>query len=445
MGLWPFGREPEDVESASRVVTAATRDARRVRATLTLHFEAPLTQSAADDAADRCAVVAEAIFREVPGHEHLLGNEDALSSTLAMRLPPGIPRVRSVELAAIHVVGDPSSLGRRRSSAPPALAHPPGSPDALTTPVPSPYGHAPYGSPSVPAPTVAIYPPAPTTPPGSGALGAEAPDSALRPMPPASVPPGSMRYHPPASVPPGSMHYPASVPSPPSGSGYGSPSTLRPPPSSVAGRRRTSSSTIRAISASLAPPPGSGPAEIGAALAPLLRDAFTRLLLGFLRAHDLLMVRHVTLDEGAAELLAALLPVSEAPPGEFEASRAMELGRWRVTLGPEAVDALRAEAGVLGTSLAALSLQRSQIPPEGAAALLGGLCAGSAAAEAAPDPDPRYTQAPVLPEAAQRVARLLGHPEIGPLELALAPLIQAVSDDMDVLAQLARVALGAPA
>jgi hypothetical protein len=196
----------------------------------------------------------------------------------------------------------------------------------------------------------------------------------------------------------------------------------------------------------LVPPRGSPPAEIAASLAPLLRDTITRLLIGFLRVHDLLIVRQVVLDETATELWAGLLPVSEAPPGEFEGSRAMEIGRWRVALGPEVLGALRAEAGVLGTSLAGIALQRMGIAPAVGAELLEALCRAVAPADgAAPAPAARYTPEVLLPEAARSVARVLGHPDPKPLEAALAPLLGAVSDDMEILSQLAKMAIGLPA
>ena len=480
MGLWPFGREPADVESASRVVTAATRDSLRVRAKLTLHFSEPQTQSAADAAADRCALLAEALFCEVLVAEELLGNEDELSVALAQRLPFDLPPARNVELAAIHVVGAPGSTVRRRNSSsgpapgssdtpPQGASAPPGSPlyppqGASATPGSPLY---PPGSPLYPPQGGSYLPGSTPKPPQSSALHAAGGAPHVTPQgghqgpmgqPPGPMalypPPPSSRYPPPGApyTPPPSSRYPSPGVGytaggsyfPPAGAPYSPPST-RPPPSSVAGRRRSTSSSIRAISASIVPPRGSPPAEIGASLAPILRDSLTRLLIGFLRAHDLLVVRQVVLDETATELLAALLPVSEAPPGEFEESRAQEISRWRGVLGPEVLDALRVEAGVLGASLAGLALQRVGMVPATALELLEALCWAAAAGGTVPQPASRYTQQPLLPEVARSVRRLLGHPDPKPLEMALEPLVAAVSDDMDVLAQLAKVALGLPA
>jgi hypothetical protein len=386
MGLWPFGREPADVESASRIVTTIARDGRTVRAKLTINFKEPQTQAAADEAADRCSQATEALFREVPGHEQLLGHEEEVTSTLLQRLPPGLPPIRVVEVAAIHVVGDPGSIARRRPSNVPASGA--GS-DPHLPPL-----SAPYPPSSIP------YPPA------SGTL------------PPAG----------PASA---SLH---------------GPGTTHPPPSSVSARRRTTSSSMRAISAALVPAWGSPPADIGAALSPLLRDATTRLLLGFLRTHDLVMVRCVMLDEAATELLASLLPVSEAPPGEFEASRAMEIGRWRSTLGADVLEALRDEAAALSVSLASLALQRIGIVPAAALEVLHGLCRG-----AFPGDDgsyvqraARYIERELNADAARSVAAILGHPSPEPITLAIAPLLEAVADDLDVMAQIAKVTLGLP-
>jgi hypothetical protein len=46
MGFWPFGREPADVELASRVVTVRLMDGFTVRGKLTLHYLDPQTQVA---------------------------------------------------------------------------------------------------------------------------------------------------------------------------------------------------------------------------------------------------------------------------------------------------------------------------------------------------------------------------------------------------------------
>src|SRR6187455_2085398 len=95
-----------DVEIASRIITAKMRNERRLRGKLTLHFLDPQTQSDADQAADRCASIAEDIISEAADHEEILAAEAEFVSALRRRLPIDIPPVRSIDLAGLHVVGD---------------------------------------------------------------------------------------------------------------------------------------------------------------------------------------------------------------------------------------------------------------------------------------------------------------------------------------------------
>src|SRR5262245_17759731 len=108
MRFWPFGRGPADVDLASRVVTAMAGDHVQVRGKLTLHFVDPVTQSDADDAADQVAKVAELVLREASSAE-LLGAESHIVAAVAGRLPDGIAATRVIELASLHVVGEPRS------------------------------------------------------------------------------------------------------------------------------------------------------------------------------------------------------------------------------------------------------------------------------------------------------------------------------------------------
>lgn len=107
-----------DVEIASRIITAKMRNERRLRGKLTVHFSDPQTQSDADQAADRCASIAEDLISETTDHEHILAAEAEFVSALRRRLPIDIPPLRSIELAGLHVVGDPiASSNMRRSTA----------------------------------------------------------------------------------------------------------------------------------------------------------------------------------------------------------------------------------------------------------------------------------------------------------------------------------------
>jgi len=182
---------------------------------------------------------------------------------------------------------------------------------------------------------------------------------------------------------------------------------------------------------------------IAAALSPLLRDASTRLLLGCLRAHDLIIVRRVAIDPGAADQLAALLPVSEAPPGEFEASRAAELSRWHTVLGSPVISQLRTESCAISAQKARAALGAANIAAGVAGELIDALCRtafpGLALSSAHID---RYAEQDLNELAAESMARILRHPNSKPLRLALGPLLDAVHGDVDGISRLAKASLG---
>src|SRR5690348_13924522 len=108
MGLWPFSGEAEDVELVSRVVTAACRNLSKVRGKLTVSFETPVTQSAADAAGDACAAITEAILAEAKAPIEVLSAEADVVAKLMQRLPANLPATRVIELASLHVVGMPA-------------------------------------------------------------------------------------------------------------------------------------------------------------------------------------------------------------------------------------------------------------------------------------------------------------------------------------------------
>ncbi|WP_437935190.1 hypothetical protein [Sorangium sp. So ce341] len=384
MGFWPFGsREPANVESASQVVTAATRR-ETLRGKLTLYFKDPQTQSAASKAAERCAQLAGDLLRETGEQAPLLGREAELAAAIAARAPRGVPALRAIELASLHVVTDRTTQsGRNR----------------------------------------------------------------LTPVPPLVADPlRSAGTRAPSSRPPPSSRNVGQLPSPPPVLGHGSPSSIPPssvrsPPSSGAYRLRgAGAGNGRGSSPGLV---GSPPTVIAAALAPLLRDASTRLLLGCLRAHDLIIVRRVAIDPGAAEQMAALLPVSEAPPGELEASRAAELSRWHAVLGSPVISQLRAESCTISAQKARMALSTAAIPPGLVGELVDALCRtafpGFALSSAHID---RYVEHDLSELAAESVARILRHPNSKQLRLALGPLLEAVQTDMDAISSLAKASLG---
>ncbi|WP_437659854.1 hypothetical protein [Sorangium sp. So ce1182] len=395
MGFWPFGgREPANVETVSQIVTAAARG-EKIRGKLTLYFKEPQKQATADRAAERCAQVAGDLLRELGEQEPLLGREAELAAAIAARAPRNVPALRAIELASLHVVAERTTQARRAglAAAPPLVHEAPRSPR-----------------------------PASSAPPPSGTgWGAGAPPASTRGL-------GLMQGAPPIV----GRNSPSSVPPPKS---------VRSPPSSGAHRLRgAGASAARGSSPGLI---GSPPTVIAAALAPLLRDTSARLLIGCLRAHDLIIVRRVAIDPGAPEQLAALLPVSEAPPGEFEASRAAELSRWHSALGSPVISQLRTESCTISAQKARMALSTAQIAPGVAGELVDALCRtafpGLALSSAHID---RYAEQDLSELAAETVARILRHPNSKQLRLALGPLLDAVHSDMDGISRLAKASLG---
>jgi hypothetical protein len=383
MAFWRFGeREPANVEEASRIFTAAARDGKRIRGKLTLRFDEPQTQTAADKTTARCAQIAEHLVRDVSGAEQLIGAEAELASAIAGRLPQASLSLRSVEISDLQAVGE------RISSA--GLLSP------FTAPSRPPSGAPPSGP-----------------PPSQGGL--------RRPV--SSVPPGDRRSSPYALQP------------------FTQASSSQPPPSS---------SSLRWLGARagawLAPRPGSPPALVASALAPLLRDVASRFLIGCLRAHDLVIVRRVPLDPASTEILAALLPISDAPPGEFETSRAAEISRWHSTLGSLVLNQLRTEASVLSAFQIRMALGRREIAASSATEVVEALCRTAfpglvvSAAQLA-----RYSEQRLSAEAAESVARTLRHPSANQMRTAVALLLDHMRTEVDATSRLAKESLVDPA
>jgi len=368
MGFWPFGREPADVEIVSRVVTATAQNGYRVRAKLTLHFLEPLRQADADAAADTCAATAAALFHEAPDHGSLIGAEARLTLDLTGRYPVDAPKVRGVEIASVHVVGDSALSGELRR--------------AVRSDVSG------LGPPPTPVPT-----------PSPGPV-------SLRPW----------------------EHLGANH-------------------SGVPSVRRRASSQIRSLQ-SLLMPPGTPPSAMGQFVAPNVRDAAARLLVGYLRAHDLVGVRHAAIDESSAEMLATLVPASDAPLGGYEASRASELARWQATFGEAVMVALRHETRVTALYLARQALALVDLMPALANAVIDSVHAAAFAGEASVLEDAAKLPTPAPPEFVHRLATRLteiAKTEDAPSSIAaaLAPLVVTVEDDLKMSAMIIKASSGA--
>jgi hypothetical protein len=417
MGFWPFGRDPANIELVSRIITAATQNGYRVRGKLTIHFLEPQRQADADEAADRCSAAAVAMLREAPDHGRLIGAEAQLSADLTARYPHSAAPARGVELAALHVVGDPtlSDELRRASGTMPAVGGPATQQSSITS----------------------RPPPAAGTPRPPATSSASATPSSMPPAPLGETP------RPPASLSQPARSYPSSAPAPghEASAISKSPSTAAPPP-----MRRRGSSQIRSIQ-SLLMPPGTSPAAMGQFVAPIVKDSAARLLIGFLRAHDLVTVRKVSLDENSAELLASLVPASDALPGGYEASRAGEIARWQAVLGQGPMFALHHEVRVWSAHLAKESLARAEVMPALADAVVESICAAAFPDEAGllaevarlPSPLP----ADFVGQLAQALTQLAeAEDDPASLSAAMAPLVTTVQDDLQVSATIIKQSSG---
>jgi hypothetical protein len=271
MGFWRFGNDSVGVEMASRIVTATTRSGHQLRGKLTIHFAGPHKQPDADAVADQCASETEAILTEAPRPEQVIGAESGIVAALHIRLPSDLPPIRAIDLAALHVVGDPSASAaiRRASSA------------------------------TMRAVPISVLPPS----------------SSDSPLPP-SVRSGELK-------------------------------------------RRSNPNLMRALKGQMFLPVGSPTEAMGAAIAPIVRDTAGRMLVGFLRTYDLIVLRGIALDEDTAE---NIVPVSDVLPGGFEASRAEEVGRWEASLGNAILSELRREICVASAYFTYASLLRAEIP-----------------------------------------------------------------------------------
>ncbi|MFO0550285.1 MAG: hypothetical protein U0271_17960 [Polyangiaceae bacterium] len=314
MRFWPFGKEKSDedtVDFVSRVVGARAHDGRTVRAKITVHFHTPLTETDAAPHLDRASALVRADFEAAHTANEVLGMETALSASLQQRLVGG--PVRSAEVVAIHLVADEA----------PAAASPP----ASQRPPPS----------SVPPKPPSIAPPSrlPSVPPAR---------SPSAPPPRSAAPPPRSPSAPPMRAP----------------SAPGIPRLGTPSP-------RRSSSQLLAVREAPLIPIGASPEEAGFALKPLLRDAATRVLVGTLRALDLVVLRGIELDESRLD---DYVPVSTVAPGRFGDERREELDRWLSKLGASEFTSLRDEAAAIVCHVLMTSLEQAGVAAATNTALL---------------------------------------------------------------------------
>lgn len=323
------------------------------------------------------ASIAEGLLREQRELNKVVGDETRLNRELFARYPRGTGETRGVELAALHVVGDvalsdATKQQRRMSSG------------AMPAVRPSEGG--------LPRPN-----------PSSSNMRASRPEEGM-PLPRASS--SSQPPPPPTGSQPGRVEMPR--------------------------RRSSASSSMRAIHAMLLPA-GSPPPAIAAYVAPLVTETAARLLIGALRAHDLLVIRNVTLDDTTADTLASLVSSAEAPPGAYDVTRAAEIARWQASIGDAAVGALRKAMNAAAVELARTEILRAKVDEKLANSVSSSLC--SFFPKDPPDDLSMSRYRHATGDFEDEVARaatdvLEGHTEAGDLKAALGPLIGIAREDI---------------
>lgn len=237
---------------------------------------------------------------------------------------------------------------------------------------------------------------------------------------------------------------PAATPTPPP-TRASSPSS----PGMPAQRRRSSSSSMRAIQ-SLVLPPGSPPSALAMYIAPLVRETAQRVLIGGLRAHDLIAIRKVQLDENTAEALAVELRAIEASPEGASVGRAGEIARWQTQLGEEPIRTLRATANSAAAHAAAREMRAAKVEDATVDQVLEGLVK-TAFTHDPPDEIEilRYEDVALDDFAAEVAARMIevleGHDGPDGLRLALAPIFTLAKEDLMVAAMIVKQATTPPA
>lgn len=221
---------------------------------------------------------------------------------------------------------------------------------------------------------------------------------------------------------------------PPPSVGPHSRASHRPPPAAIAARRRV-------VAAKLPLPNNAGPYEVARGLTPLFRDTAGRILVAFLRAYDLTVVRRVPFDAIESDILASLTAPSDGAPGAYVASHAPEIQRWRDALGAPKMEKLEREANLAAAALAFEGLAAEGVSQRNADAVVEGL-AGSAFG----DPDliidlGRYLYPANETTHAETLANMItvaGEDMPPGLENALEPLFASLREDVAAAAQIAK-------
>lgn len=168
--------------------------------------------------------------------------------------------------------------------------------------------------------------------------------------------------------------------------------------------------------------------------------------MGFLRAYDLLVLRGLALEEGSAEMLAAVVPVSDAQLGGYEASRMAELTRWQNSFGPATFQKLRRECQVLAVFFAHGSLLQRDIPQNITLEILQEAtplaCAGDANVLLGISRWIQLGEDEVIPALCAHLTDLVGHGNPQELANALRLVAASVNEDLVLASTLAKDAVG---
>jgi hypothetical protein len=217
--------------------------------------------------------------------------------------------------------------------------------------------------------------------------------------------------------------------------------STRPPPGAVAARRRV-------IAARFPLPAGAGPYEVARGLTPLFRDTAGRILVAFLRAYDLTVVRRVPFDAIETDILSSLTAPSDGAPGTYAASHSAEINRWRAAFGATTMDRLQREANIAAAAIGHEMLASEGVAQKAVNAIVEGL-SGSAFG----DPEMlielgRYlfpAHPTMSAEALANMIEIAGESMPPGLETALDPLFVSLREEIAAAALIAKDAMmGAP-
>ena len=146
-------------------------------------------------------------------------------------------------------------------------------------------------------------------------------------------------------------------------------------------------------------------------------------------------------------MLANLVPVSDAPPGGYEASRAAELARWSQAIGADVVSALHHEVNAVSVFLTRDAILRADLNRTLAAAVIDATISA-----AFPGEEQRFADSSRFPDAttpaftdavAHELTRIAGcGDDPTAMTAALRPLIGLIQEDLATSATIVKMTAG---